>query len=504
MGKRVAETERTYVTTGRMRPPDLDGLSGVSEIRGLDPVELDAVYFDTADLRLAARRITLRRRTGGGDAGWHLKLPTGQADTRTEVHASLASGTARTVPKALAAEVAVHTRGRPLVRVVRIVNHRERIHLLGPDGTPLAEVAHDHVTTTPVDGHQDTQAAAWTETEVELLTGGRKLLDAVEDRLTAVDLKPSAFPSKLSRALGDRVPQAPPGPPGELDTVGHVVLAYLHQRVHDIIERDPQVRRDEPDAVHQMRVATRRLRSALKTYGRELDRTVTDPIGDELKWLASVLGAERDREVLDARLAGLIGELPPELLTEDLTARLAATERHPKARARLLQQLRGKRYFDLLDSLDTLLADPPLLDAAARPAAEGVSEAVRRDHRRLAKRAAKALATVRGTDRDVALHEARKAAKRARYSAESARPVLGKAAKVHRKRLTAIQKLLGEHQDSVMSRLEIVRIADRAWSAGEDTFAYGAMHQLERDRAAAAEDALPKTWRAADRGPLTG
>jgi CHAD domain-containing protein len=503
MGNRVPETERTYVATGASREPDLEGLAGVGSLRGLDPVELDAVYFDTADLRLAARRITLRRRTGGDDAGWHLKLPSGRADTRTEVRLSLASGTARTVPKALAAEVAAHTRGRPLVRVVRIVNHRERTQLLAPDDTPLAEIAHDHVTATPMGGTA-AEAIVWSETEVELLAGGRRLLDAVEERLTAARIRRSAFPSKLSRALGDRVPVVP-RPPDNPVTAGDAILAYLHRRLRDILEYDPAVRRDEPDAVHRMRVATRRLRSALKTYGRELDRTVTDPIGDELKWLAGVLGAERDREVLDARLAGLRTQLPPRAADRALEQRLSGAVGHGQARTRLLQQLRGKRYFELLDRLEELLAEPPLLPAARRPAAKAVAKAVRREHRRLADRVREAIRlTQPGTELDVALHTARKAAKRARYAAESARPVLGKPARRHRKRLTEIQRLLGEHQDSVMCRLEILRLSRAARSAGEDTFAYGALHQVERDRAAAVEAALPHAWRRADRGPLAG
>jgi CHAD domain-containing protein len=503
MGTRVAETERKYVATGQPRQPDLDGLPGVASLSVPDPVELDAVYFDTADLRLAARRITLSRRTGGEDAGWHLKLPDAGPDTRTEVHASLSSGTVRTVPKALAAEVAVLTRGRPLLRIMRIVNRRERVHLIGADDTVLAEIARDHVTAAPMAALEDGEPLAWTETEVELRAGRRKLLDAVEERLTAAGLRPSAFPSKLGRALGDRVPVLP-RPPATARDAGDAVLTYLHRRVNDILDLDPAVRRDEPDAVHRMRVATRRLRSALRTYGRELDRTVTDPLGEELKWLAGVLGEERDREVLDARLAGLLAQLPEELVDEDFEERIGATGRRSRRRAQLLQQMRGERYFALLDGVEELLAHPPLLGAARRPARKAVTEAVRRDHRRLARRVREALRTEEGTGRDLALHSARKAAKRARYAAESARPVLGAPAGRHRKRLKAIQQLLGEHQDSVMCRLEILRLADAARAEGEDTFGYGALHQLERDLAAAVEDSVRDTWRAADRGPLAG
>ena len=502
MGKRLRETERTYQAGEGAAKPDLSGLPGVASVRLLNPAELDAVYFDTADLALAAHRITLRRRTGGEDAGWHLKLPTAQADTRTEVHAPLGRA-ARTVPAILLTEVLAHTRGRPLAPVVRLRNHRERCQLLDADGTPLAEIAHDHVTAEYPD---ERDALTWTETEVELLGGKPKLLDAVQDRLAAAGYRRSPWPSKLLHALGDRVPPPPPAPPGTIATAGDAALAYLHEQIRAIAAHDPAVRRDEPDAVHQMRVATRRLRSAFKTYGRELDRAVTDPVGDELKWLAEVLGLERDREVLAERLADLTAQLDPDLRTEPLGDRIRTPQAtdHGSARRQLLRELRGQRYFTLLDRLDTLLAAPPLRDPAKRPAEEAVRRAVRRDHRRLAQRVAESLALPPGTGRDLALHDARKAAKRARYAAESAQPVLGEPAQRHRARLAALQQLLGEHQDSVMCRAAIRHLADAAGRAGEDTFPYGALHQMERQRAGAVEAALPKAWRRTDRGPLAG
>ncbi|WP_329317717.1 CYTH and CHAD domain-containing protein [Streptomyces sp. NBC_01262] len=503
MGKRVRETERKYEAADPTADPepDLTGLPGVAEVRTLEPAELDAVYFDTADLRLATHRTTLRRRTGGDDAGWHLKLPTSQADTRTEVQLPL-GGKGKSVPRKLAAEVAVHTRGRTLEPVVRLRNTRRRVHLLDADSTPLAEIAYDHVTAEP--------GPSWTETEVELLAGGEPaLLDAVEERLTAAGLRRSSSPSKLARALGDRLADAPkpPGPSASSpDTAGDAALAYLHAQVQAIAAYDPAVRRDEEDSVHQMRVSTRRLRSALKSFRREFDRTATDPVGEELKWLAAVLGMERDREVLADRLAQRVSELPPSYVPDPARTRLRGGPgaSHATARKTLLGELDGDRYFALLDTLDALLAAPPLLDAAKAPAAPALTRTVRRDHRRLRGLVESALALEPGHERDLSLHEARKAAKRARYSSEAAQPVLGKPAAKHTKRMKGIQQLLGEHQDSVIARDAVVRLADEARAAGEDTFAYGALAQLERGLAARAEAAVPGAWREADQGELAG
>ncbi|MDJ0340140.1 CYTH and CHAD domain-containing protein [Streptomyces sp. H10-C2] len=506
MGKRVRETERKYEADGRFEQPDLSGLSKVFGSCDLDPAELDAVYFDTADLRLAARRITLRRRTGGDDAGWHLKLPTTEADTRTEVHAPLGRAT-RTVPKDLAAEVAVHTRGQKLVPVVRLKNHRERRHLLDAAGEPLAEIAHDHVTAQLLGAGPGDKAVAitWTEFEVELIGGKPALLDAVEERLAAAGIQRSASSSKLARALGDRLTAAPvpPEPPAALHTAGDAALAYLHEQLRALIALDPEVRRAEPDAVHQMRVAARRMRSALKSFRGELDRAVTDPLGEELKWLGTVLGMERDREVLAERLAARLAELDPSLAGVALRNRLLAegTGAHGETHAAVVRVLGGSHYFSVLDAVETLLADPPYLEDAKAPAPAAMEKAVHHDHRRLRKLVEAALALGPGQERDVALHEARKAAKRARYCAEAAQPVLGAPEKRHTSRMKSVQSLLGEHQDSVMCRVTIARLAEEAVAAGESAFPYGALSQLERARATEVEEHLPQLWEKADRWP---
>jgi CHAD domain-containing protein len=255
-----------------------------------------------------------------------------------------------------------------------------------------------------------------------------------------------------------------------------------------------------------MRVSTRRLRSALKSFRRELDRSVTDPIGDELKWLAGVLGMERDREVLAERLAQRLSELPEEWVTDAVGDRLhgGPGPSHSQARETLLRELNSDRYFRLLDTLDALLTAPPLLDAAKAPASVALAKAIRRDHRRVRRTTEPALALEPGQERDLALHEARKAAKRARYSSEAGQPVLGKPAAKHTRRMKGIQQLLGEHQDSVIAREAILRLAAEAHAGGEDTFPYGALAQLERGLAADIEAGLPEAWRKADRGKLAG
>jgi CHAD domain-containing protein len=501
MGQRFAETERKYEAAhglGSVRP-DLDGLA--ARTRDLAPVRLDAVYYDTANLALAAHRVTLRRRTGGDDAGWHLKLPTTTADTRTEVHAPLGPGDA-TPPAVLRAEVAALARGHALEPVVRLRTTRRRVLLLDTAGRTLAEIAYDEVVAKP-DG------PSWGEIEVELGHGDRQLLDAVEERLLAAGARRSGSRSKLARALGARLVPAP-RTPGTVRTAGDTATAYLHAQYTAILQLDPAVRRAEEDAVHRMRVATRRARSALKSFRRELDRRATDPLGAELKWLAAVLGTQRDREVLAERLGRRLAELPGSAATDAMRHRLAASvtgpahipAADPKAAvphtASAPPELDGARYFAVLDALEALLADPPYLSAAAAPARSAATATVRRDHARLRDSVKAALVLEPGEARDIALHEARKDAKRARYSSEAAEAVVGEPAAAHTARMKGVQQLLGEHQDAVMCRTAVAALRPAALGAGEDPAPYDAVVRREREIAADVEERLPALWKSTD------
>src|SRR5271157_4946514 len=110
----VRETERKYEpaaggTAALEAVKTMAGTAGVAAVSELPEQLLDAIYYDTADLRLIGAGITLRRRTGGEDAGWHLKLPAG-ADTRDEIRLPLTSADSA-VPADLAALVRAYTRG---------------------------------------------------------------------------------------------------------------------------------------------------------------------------------------------------------------------------------------------------------------------------------------------------------------------------------------------------------------------------------------------------------
>jgi CHAD domain-containing protein len=479
----VREVERKYELPDGVALPDFGDLPGVRTDAAADVFQLEAVYYDTADLRLASHRVTLRRRTGGDDAGWHLKLPA-DGDARDEIHAPLGRST-RNVPAELAGLVAAYARGEKLAPVARIQTTRTRRRLRDRGGEVLAEVVADEVAGQAL-GRTAT-LLSWSEVEVELAGGKIDLLDAVEARLRSAGVRRSPSASKLARVLGDRLTQQKPAT--RRRTIGDLVVGHLRAQVETLLAYDPRVRRNEPDSVHKMRVATRRLRSALQSFGSIVDRNETRPLTEELKWLAGVLGESRDLEVLRARLEERVSTTPVELVVGPVKARITGHLAHQQAEARdrLNEALDSSRYFALLDALDSLVTDPPLTRDARRPARKSAPATLLRNQRKVSRRLAAADVLPAGEDRDVVLHEARKAAKRARYAGELAEPALGKPAKRFAADMEDVQEELGAHQDSVVTRQALRELGMQAHLAGENGFTFGYLHRDELATAEAVE-----------------
>ena len=494
------EVERKYEVGPVAALPDLAGLPGVETVAAACEELLEATYVDTADLRLRAAGITVRHRTGGADAGWHLKLPAG--DDREEL---TVDGPGDQVPAALSALVRAQVRGRDLVPVVRLTTRRAVRRLAGRAG--VVEVADDRVS-----GHvlPDGAAQVWREWEAELKAGDPALLDAVHDRLTRAGAEPSRSASKLARILpcpaaADHV-QRPTGGTSRKRrlSAADVLHAHLREQVAELVARDPQVRRDLPDAVHKMRVATRRLRGALSTFRPLLDRSQTEPVGEELRWLAHVLGAPRDAEVMLDRLRDLVAAQPPELVLGKVQARMDSfmTGRHTAAHDRLVTALDSDRYLSLLGALDGLVEAPPFLPAAHGPAATTLAPLVRRTWRKLNRSMTAASKADLGPDQDALLHQVRKDAKRTRYAAEAVRPAFGGAAKRYAAAIEDLQETLGDFHDGVVTREVLRLLGTRGHLAGDNAFTVGRLHAHEQFRAERAVSRWPKARRAVSRRQL--
>ncbi|MDA2809263.1 CYTH and CHAD domain-containing protein [Nocardiopsis sp. RSe5-2] len=477
------------------RPADL-APGGVEEREH----RLTATYFDTGDLRLAARGITLRRRLGGPDAGWHLKIPWGR-DGKREFHAPQGSHAAR-IPARLVRLAASATRGAPPAPVARITTERTELALLPEEGgPPLALIADDRVHGEVLD-EDGGREIRWREVEAELGSGDRALLDTIGRRLLEAGARPSRIGSKLLTLLGDRVPAPPERPSG--DTADAAVRGYLFDQVERVLELDPRVRLGEEDAVHQMRVATRRIRTVLRGFPTVVDRKAVRGTAAALRELAASLGTARDLEVLRERFAARLAELPSRAGGVALTADWldAFDRRLEEARRKAVRALDGQEYLDLLDELDRLRSTPLAGRRARGPAGDVLDAELGDAVERMRTAHGRALAAEEGPPRGEAWHEVRKAAKRVRYTATAAEPVLGKRATRLRRWSAALQEVLGDHQDGVAAlRFITVSGARLAGAAPDRASASATLAALAGAETAAAPYLLAEAQRIWEAGP---
>jgi CHAD domain-containing protein len=471
--------------------PDLSSIAGVH----LDPAEtfrLSATYFDTPDFRLARAGASLRYRA---PEGWTVKLPVGSgSDTlsRDELHVD---GEPGDPPAAALDLVLALSRHAPVQVVARLNTVRTRMRLRDDDGDEIGELVDDEVSL--LDGAR--LAARFREIEVEIAESADESLPAaLVARLRAAGAgHPDPVP-KIVRALGPRAADPPdlPAPPS-LDfasTATEVVHAAIVRSTARLLDHDPGVRLGDPEAVHQARVATRRLRSDLRTFRDVLDRDWSDPLRDELKWIGGLLGAVRDTDVLLERLEGRLAALPSsdvedgEILLDQLGAH------RDEARAELLGAMRSDRYLALLDALVDATRHPrpaPELDEDD----EDLPDFVRTPWRKLRK-AADAIGIEQSPDPE--LHQVRIRAKRVRYAAEAVAEALGKDARRFAEAAESVQDLLGEHQDAIVAAEWLRRQA----GSGVGAFVAGELVAMERESAQETRDAFPRVWRKARRKKL--
>ena len=500
----ATETERKYDVPETFELPDLVGAGAVTGVGGAETHDLDATYFDTEDLRLMRNRRTLRRRSGGHDAGWHLKtpadgegrtehrLPAAGENTATGENKAKANGkggatrkgamTGKSamagngatpgndeVPDELAGLVRAIVRRRPLAPVARLRTHRVETALRDADGRTLALVAQDQVRAEAAGTE-----SAWQEIEVELVDGDPDLLDEVERLLFAAGARPAEGPSKVARALAGRLAA---GKPEKTRSKINPVLRYAREQRDAIVGLDPQARRGEPRAVHQMRVATRRLRSTLKTYRRWFPET---DLGDELRWLAGVLGAVRDPQVLEDALLAQVAQAGPEFAPAAERVRAHLEHRVEAGRTELAEALDSDRYLTLLDRIDELVDTPKL----------AIPDPVGRARKMLDKADRKLDEALASGDQEE-IHDSRKRFKQARYAIELVTPELGNSAKRLVKTLTALQDGLGDYQDSNIAREVLRELGSGSFHFG---VLYGRQEQVGRD-ALARVPALAKAAR---------
>jgi CHAD domain-containing protein len=494
------ETERKYDADLETPLPAFVDITGVEQVADPADHQLEAVYFDTDGLVLAKHRITLRRRTGGTDSGWHLKLPADRG-TRVEIHAPL--GQPETVPEDLVEKLLVFTRGEELRPVARIHTRRTLHRLHGSEDVTLADFVDDHVTAETL--HPMQLERRWREWEIELVHGDEALFESAERVLSGAGATPSGHASKLARAFGTAWPSPLPTPPKARPkgSAGDAVVAYIAAQIAEITALDSGVRQGLDDAVHRMRSAARRLRSTLSAYGRLFDADAGDRLKAELKWLTKVLGKARDAEVLRDRIGELLNEQPDGIVPGTAASRISdeLETAFNSGYREMLRSLGTKRYFRLLDALETFRDEPPTRPRAGKKARPVTAKLTAKAIKRV-RRSQKEAAQQAGAQRDMALHQVRKDAKRLRHAAEALQDVHGKPAAKLARNAQKIQKILGEHQDSVVSRSVLLRLANDTVGSVEGNSPYGPLLAAEEQRAADSEARYEKLAKKKRLNPL--
>jgi CHAD domain-containing protein len=455
----LLEREDKWDVNDNFEVPSLDDLIDGADVDRAT-VHLESEYYDTVDHDLQSHGIVLRRRTGDDDVGWQLKVPDSEA--RIEIRTALADA-----PPSELEELLTGLRlGKELVNVATIRTERTRYRIREPEHQHVcAEVADDQVHASVEHG-----LLAWREIEVEFGSDARPVARRLAKRLSKAGARPSRYPSKLAHAL----------PAAETPGIENVALGglttYVAAQIDAIFDGDMRLRRGQ-DPIHDTRVAIRRLRSTIRVFGKLFDRSESDHLDEELKWFAGLLGEVRDPEVQRERFRKVLADWPPELVLGPVANRINTDLHSEQLRARqdVTEAMDSPKYLDVLATLQRWRTEVPV------PTTPSVKKLHKRAIRAERKADRRLKAAVETGD-DGLLHRSRKAAKRARYAAELRGPVdKPAAAKKAEKHFKRIQRVLGEHQDSVVASAALRRFALTAGTtSGENGFTYGLLFAREQ------------------------
>lgn len=476
--------------------PTTSDLRAIARLTQLGPhplqprgaMRLYSIYLDTPSLTLARNGVALRLRRQGrhweATAKWAGYVE-GDVHNRPELTVALPRAPELPFlppPGPLQTQLAALVAGRPLTPILVSEIHRRLFDVLPSDPAtapkPIAELALDRVrlrtpNKEPLGGDQGAVApaghtnlpkpqpeATYCEVEIEQRHGKqRDVADLAEWLRRSFNLAPS-HESKFARGLallyGHGFVGSGTAPVLAYDTVHqglrHIVARHLQQlRAHD-----PGARAGEdPEALHDMRVATRRLRAAVRLFAAAMPARSQSALSQELQWLGQLLGQVRDLDVQLAKLDRFITAAPAGFRPPLGYLRAHLDGERTERRSDMLAGLSGARYFRLLIRLERFaFGRTQPRDAAARePIAVAGRRAIKQAFRRLRKCGERIEAMPRPED----LHALRIRAKRLRYLLEFLAELTGKPGRRLVRRLTALQDLLGSYHDAVVGA-DVIRV----------------------------------------------
>ena len=483
------EREVKMIVGPLFRVPDLSEVVPGAVARDEGVVHTVASYYDTPDLRLARWGASVRYRT---DEGWAVKLPIPGEDATMVRDERAFEGPPGNPPEGALDLVRAYVRTAPLGLAVRLRTVRHRLSVAAGDNGRLAEVVDDEVSV--MDGRR--VAGRFREVEVELAPDADDaVLGALTTRLeVAGGSRSGKGLPKFVRALLPRSLEPPEITPSEIgsgSSVRDVIRNSIAASAERMLRHDAGVRLGEdPEDVHKARVATRRMRSDLRTFASLLDEAWTAHLRAELGWFGAELGRVRDLDVLRERILTQIKQLSevdvkagPKLLERVRAERDAA-------RATLLSAMREPRYLALLDAVVAASLEPLVRpEVASRSARRAMATLMQRPWHHLET----TCDSLDAASVDSELHQARIRAKRVRYAAEALAPLYGKPARRFAERAVDLQNVLGAHQDAVMA-ISWLR-AQAGGTATSVAFVTGELAGIERQAQAEARAAWPDAWR---------
>lgn len=436
----------------------LPKLSGVPLPRRL----LTSTYYDTASYDLARARITLRHRIERGKAAWQLKLPLNQDRQEVEI----VDGRIQP-PAAFRDLLVIHLGHRRLtpVATLRVWRTGLRLH---QRRTPVADISLDSVSVLK----NAIAIQRFRELEIEQLGPDDASMQEIERQLRRAGACDHDGRPKLFRALSLPAPAPETTPAPDAPLIGHLKYA-LAQHVRWLLAHDPGTRLGtESESLHQMRVATRRLRAVLRAARPVLLPDWTEALQSELTWLGQMLGQARDLDVqiayfteeaagFDARDRKPLAEFVTQLRTQ-----------REQAQQVVLSELKSARYLELVRRLQQAAEDPAVVDPTV-----ALRELAKQEFKKLRK----AIRRLGPSPSDARLHDVRIKAKRARYAAELAVWSVGKPASRFMKRAQKVQDLLGLHQDAIQAETYIRTFLKQSTSVRAG-FVAGRMIERQRQR----------------------
>lgn len=473
-------------------PEPLDDIDASAAIIAEPVRKHRTTHWDTADLRLARWGVALEY---SAETGWVLRLPATSEGMASPDGAELHfDGGPEHPPEQVLHLVRVYARHAPVELVARLVTVTGETVLLDAAGAVIARTVDDTVSV--YSGPRITQRFR----EIDLFSNSQPVLEVIAGRYQGAGAqlaRPRALVARALGLVGTPPPEIAPVSLGGAATAGDVVRRALSMSVIRLLRHDPGVRLGvDAEDVHQARVATRRLRSDLRTFRPLLDVGWAEALRDDLRWLGGELGRVRNSEVLRDRLRSAATTLPPPDRRSALAVVAPLVGQVRSARRHLLLAMDTDRYIEVIDHLVAAARAPILTEMAAAPARDVLPGLVRKPWRVLK---AGALAA-RGDVPDEQLHDLRIRAKRCRYAAEAASAATGKNAAKFAREVAALQDVLGELHDAVVAEAWL-RDRSAAPRVHETAlFAAGELVALQRDAAERARMGWPAVWKRVEAG----